>query len=307
MTITICGSVSFFDAMEEIRTRLEHKGYVVYAPIKIPGFDYATQGESVETAQAKIAHDLINSHYRKIENSDAILVVNLEKKGVSGYVGGNTLLEMGFAYVLNRKIFVYADLAHMPYYSEMMGMEPVVINEDLDQIDRYFVSLERVYVASDNTLKKRAVSSGALRVKHPVSLFGIACESGVAAQPVGWMETLLGCETRLGHLRRSASAYSYLVSFESGMVDIFGERKLYDIHICIVERADGVRKTALSSSVAFPAEMTDKIPRIYPDLGVLVQQEYTSVEKDPIVYLTHNALSREDLLRQAFIAAFSQF
>lgn len=31
--------------------------------------------------------------------SDAILVLNYDKKGIKNYIGGNTLMEMGFAHV----------------------------------------------------------------------------------------------------------------------------------------------------------------------------------------------------------------
>lgn len=70
-----------------------------------------------------------------MQGADAILVAKYDKHGVANYIGGNTFLEMGFAHVLNQKIFVLNPLPDMPYYStEIVAMNPVVINGDLAKI-----------------------------------------------------------------------------------------------------------------------------------------------------------------------------
>ncbi|MFQ5770208.1 MAG: hypothetical protein ACE5HX_06710, partial [bacterium] len=46
----------------------------------------------------------MREHFEKIKKSDAILVVNPDKDGKKNYIGGNTLLEMGLAFFLNKKI-----------------------------------------------------------------------------------------------------------------------------------------------------------------------------------------------------------
>jgi hypothetical protein len=38
--------------------------------------------------------DVTMDHFKKIENSDAILVVNYHKNGIDGYVGGSVLMEI---------------------------------------------------------------------------------------------------------------------------------------------------------------------------------------------------------------------
>lgn len=70
-----------------------------------------------------------------MQGADAVLAVNLDKHGIKNYIGGNTFLELGFAHVLNQKIFLLNPIPDMPYYkTEIVAMKPIVINGDLSQI-----------------------------------------------------------------------------------------------------------------------------------------------------------------------------
>jgi len=57
-------------------------------------------------ALRKIQGDLIKCYYEIIKNSDAVLVINMNKNGIENYIDGNTLIEMAFAHMLDRKIFL---------------------------------------------------------------------------------------------------------------------------------------------------------------------------------------------------------
>jgi len=76
----------------------------------------------------------INEHLSKIRASDAILVVNLPKKGVDGYVGANTLMEAAFAYALGKHIFILYRPAEQACRPEVLGMNPNFLDGDLDGI-----------------------------------------------------------------------------------------------------------------------------------------------------------------------------
>jgi len=143
MKITIIGSSYFKEKKIEIKKELislEHE------PIIHPHYedfvagrrqDIWKQVENGEHAQAKIENDYIMWYYNAIVSSDAVLVLNLEKSGKENYIGGNTFLEVGFAYVNNKKIFLYNDLPEENaclYLDEILAMQPVVINEDLAKI-----------------------------------------------------------------------------------------------------------------------------------------------------------------------------
>lgn len=76
--------------------------------------------------------DAIREFWNMMQGADAVLVLNLDKNGVENYIGGNTLMEIGFAHVLNQKIFLYHPIPEIPYYkSEIEAVKPVIIHEDL--------------------------------------------------------------------------------------------------------------------------------------------------------------------------------
>ncbi len=83
----------------------------------------------------KAEEDVIKRYYRLIKKSDAILVVNVEKNGIKNYIGGNTFLEMGFAYILNKKIYLLNSIPKLSYADEIKAMHPIILNNDLNKIE----------------------------------------------------------------------------------------------------------------------------------------------------------------------------
>lgn len=137
MKIAICGSMKFHEKMREVKKKLEEMGHNVYVPKSIELMDtvgYVHPEGDEEKVQAKIEHDFIRAHFKKIEESDAILVLNYDKKGIVNYIGGNTFLEMGLAYWLNKKIFLLNPIPEMDYLTEMYALQPIVINGDLSKM-----------------------------------------------------------------------------------------------------------------------------------------------------------------------------
>ena len=64
-----------------------------------------------------------------------MLVLNYDKNDVKNYIGGNALMEIGFAYVLNKKIFLLNPIPDIPYYkTEIESVRPIIINGDLGNI-----------------------------------------------------------------------------------------------------------------------------------------------------------------------------
>lgn len=135
MTITICGSMAFAKKMKKVRKALEQKGHKIFAPVFTEDWASGKLQKRKNEDGLKRSYDLIRDYYRKIKKSNAILVLNYDKGGVKGYIGGNTFLEMGFAHVLNKKIFLWQDIPKTDLYlDEIRAMKPVVINEDLEKI-----------------------------------------------------------------------------------------------------------------------------------------------------------------------------
>ncbi len=134
MKIAICGSMKFHKEMREVKKTLEGKGHTVFVPKSIELMDtigYVHPEDDEERITSKIEHDFIRAHFKKIEEADAILVLNYDKKGITHYIGGNTFLEMGLAFWLGKKIFLLNPVPDMDYLTEMHAMQPIVLDGDL--------------------------------------------------------------------------------------------------------------------------------------------------------------------------------
>ncbi len=122
--------------MVKVDKELEKLGHEVELPkhaekYAMGKFKMESSGESTEN---KIKDDLIRDYYEKIKEGEGLLVVNENKNGIKGYIGGNAFLEMGFAHVLNKKIFLLNNVPEMIYTDEILAMQPVVINGDFESI-----------------------------------------------------------------------------------------------------------------------------------------------------------------------------
>ena len=144
MKITICGSSVFAKQMVAYRNQLIKLGHEVNLH---EHYVKQAQGEMVdliermgrEHALVKKEYDYIRYHYNEIINSDAILVLNFDKNGIKNYIGGNTLMEIGFAYVNNKKIFLINPAPEkVSYIDEIEAMEPIVLADGIDQIGNSF-------------------------------------------------------------------------------------------------------------------------------------------------------------------------
>lgn len=88
--ITLCGSMQFENEMIKIAAELELNGDVAIQCIYFP------QNKKLSDFELEMLSKL---HYKKIEISDAIYVVN-----VNGYIGASTRNEIEYARSLNKEI-----------------------------------------------------------------------------------------------------------------------------------------------------------------------------------------------------------
>jgi len=131
-TISLCGSMDFFDDMVTIAEFLRIKGLTVYLPeVEEKKIDYAKVSDA-QLAETKSA--FIRQHLEKIRKSDAILIANYAKRGISGYVGANTLIEAAFAYALGKPIFILNEIGEQPCRPELIGLKPSILEGHLGRI-----------------------------------------------------------------------------------------------------------------------------------------------------------------------------
>lgn len=146
MRITICGSIAFQDEILSVKEKLEKIGHEVGIwPSEVK--DKNGQFIPVEEYY-KIRHkanddekwvwdrkaEAVMEHFEKVAWSDAILVLNYEKNNVKGYIGGNTLMEMGLAFYLKKKIYLLNEVPELAYKEEILGVKPIILNGDLTKI-----------------------------------------------------------------------------------------------------------------------------------------------------------------------------
>ena len=140
MKITICGSVKFADKLVEIYHELEKMGHEPVMHKEMFGIADGTakeliDGISLNHAEVKKKHNFIKAWHGFIKSSDAVLVCNFDKNGIKNYVGGNTLMEIGFAHVNDKKIFLLNPIpTEVSYRDEIEAMTNAIINGDLTKI-----------------------------------------------------------------------------------------------------------------------------------------------------------------------------
>lgn len=146
MKITICGSIAFFEEMQETKKQLERLGYEVKLPPSevvdengqaIPAKEYYTIRKATSTTDGWIwdrKEQAMRDHFEKVLWADAILVLNHDKNNISHYIGPNTLLEMGLAFHNRKKIYLFNPIPEISYKEEILGMRPIIIDGDFTLI-----------------------------------------------------------------------------------------------------------------------------------------------------------------------------
>ncbi len=147
MKITICGSIAFLDEMQEAQKILEELGHEVQIPPlevldengkAMPAKEYYALRKSTNNNNSWIwdrKEKAMKLHFNKVIWSDAVLILNHTKNNVDYYIGANTLLEMGLAFHHGKKIYLLNPIPEVSYKEEILGMKPIVINENFDLIN----------------------------------------------------------------------------------------------------------------------------------------------------------------------------
>lgn len=131
--------MAFAKEMFAAKETLENMGHEVGLPfetevhIENPAFVDDLAGN----LQYCIDNDVIRKSFDFIAQADAILVVNYPRKGIDGYIGTSTLMEIAIAYYLRKKIFLLHDIPHfneVRWAHEIEIMQPTVLSGDLSKI-----------------------------------------------------------------------------------------------------------------------------------------------------------------------------
>lgn len=140
--LAVCASASFYPQVIQKSYELEKLGITVILPKTAEKMK--TQGVQNVEIVSDWAHtpdgyhrkaQLIREHFKEIENSDAILVMNYEKHGKANYIGPNVLMEMSTAFYLEKSIYVLnGEPEDSPLIDEILGVEPIFLYGDISSI-----------------------------------------------------------------------------------------------------------------------------------------------------------------------------
>ncbi len=135
----ICGSMAFAKDMLATKKKLEALGHDSLVPPDIE--EHIRDKRLVDNLEKNFAHaterDVMKRSFQLVAQSDAILVLNLKRKGIDGYIGTSALMEIGLAYYLGKKIFLFNPIPHyndVRWAHEVTIMQPTIIHGDLNKI-----------------------------------------------------------------------------------------------------------------------------------------------------------------------------
>jgi nucleoside 2-deoxyribosyltransferase len=130
--------MSFYKELVEVEENLKERGFEVNIPVSahvmkkkndfdVSHFKHAfTPGEKAT---------FIRKNFQTIAKGDVILVINNEKNHIKGYIGANVLMEIGLAFYLKKKIYIWNAVdENAPYKEELLAFGVDFIHKDINKI-----------------------------------------------------------------------------------------------------------------------------------------------------------------------------
>jgi nucleoside 2-deoxyribosyltransferase len=136
MIICLCASLKVHHQIINLKHQLEVHGHQVILP-KTTNLIYQGKLLLKDLDKHKLKHSSENvvKHFDNIKKADVILVVNSTRKKIKNYIGGNTLIEMGFAYYLKKPIYLLNSIPKLSYSEEIRAVKPIILQGELSKIN----------------------------------------------------------------------------------------------------------------------------------------------------------------------------
>ncbi len=116
MTTCVIGSLREYNRIQDIAGLLRNRGQKVVLPLD------TSAGSFADRSQAK--RQFMQGMYEQIKKCDAVLVVNdLPRGGMKGYIGPNSYLQLGLAMALGKTLYALEKWdERLPYNEELDAM-----------------------------------------------------------------------------------------------------------------------------------------------------------------------------------------
>jgi len=142
--ITLCSSVSFYRQVIMVKIELESLGFTVLVPDLSSqmesenNYSFESYAERFDDANPQVKKRLMDEHFKKIAQSDGVLIINKRKHELEGYIGPNVLMEITVGYFLQKPVFLLHPVEKsLPAFDEVMALQPLIIYGELKQIVDY--------------------------------------------------------------------------------------------------------------------------------------------------------------------------
>ena len=151
MKIKLICSRDFYTDLKDVKTKLETFGHEVMfpddyneflkskakAPVVVPVKKTAAPAKTKVLTEDEKA-DLKKKGYKKqsknIGSVDAVLCLNLEKRGKANHIGGASFLGLYEAFLAGKKIFLWNYIPEDILHDEIVSFNPVVIKRMLKNV-----------------------------------------------------------------------------------------------------------------------------------------------------------------------------
>lgn len=129
--IVICGSMVFFNQMEDCQKTLVTNGIDAIIPRDEGHLPDFISDEEFRAFKKKVS----SAYLKKIREKEtgAVLVFNAPKRGINNYIGANTFVELAMAFSWNRKIYLLNDI-YQPYEDELEAWGVICLKGDLNRL-----------------------------------------------------------------------------------------------------------------------------------------------------------------------------
>lgn len=136
--IFLAASMNFYPQLLQIEAELLSRGFEVEIPVSAKIMreknDFVVEHFKDTHTNSQKA-DFFRENLSNMEKCDSVLVINEEKNGITGYIGTSVIMEIGIAWYLHKKIYVWKELPpDAAYKPEVDAFDAQIISGDLSKI-----------------------------------------------------------------------------------------------------------------------------------------------------------------------------
>jgi hypothetical protein len=140
MKVTICASLDFTHKIQEVNSLLMEKGFDTIIPEtarkiiegQLTFSEIIKEKKNGKLSLRTIEQNTLFTYYNFIKESNCILVLNYTKNRISDYIGGHVLIEMSYAYILKKPIFILNSIPKMAYMDVIEAMQPISLGGEIE-------------------------------------------------------------------------------------------------------------------------------------------------------------------------------